>query len=109
LQEVIVFSVRGGKHSRQQGCEGQKSLFAKMRPVFDLGPSAVRCQHPNRNLQSTSAWFHDRDCTITGLGSTNDSEDLAMQWVKGIENLNVSRFRTQGIVGAGVLIRIFIA
>jgi hypothetical protein len=29
-----------------------------------------------------------------------------MQRVKGIENLNVSRFRTQGIVGAGVLILI---
>lgn len=28
-----------------------------------------------------------------------------MQWVKGIENLNVSRFRTQGIVGAAVTIR----
>ena len=28
-----------------------------------------------------------------------------MQWVKGIENLNVSRFRTQGIVGAAVIIR----
>ena len=28
-----------------------------------------------------------------------------MQWVKGIENLNVSRFRTQGIVGAGVITR----
>ena len=32
-----------------------------------------------------------------------------MQWVKGIENLNVSRFRTQGIVGAAVIIRISIA
>ena len=32
-----------------------------------------------------------------------------MQWVKGVENLNVSRFRTQGIVGAGVRIRTSIA
>ena len=30
-----------------------------------------------------------------------------MQWVKGIKNLNVSRFRTQGIVGAGVIILMF--
>ena len=32
-----------------------------------------------------------------------------MQRVKGIENLNVSRFRTQGIVGAAVSIRMSIA
>jgi hypothetical protein len=32
-----------------------------------------------------------------------------MQWVKGIENLNVSRFRTQGIVGAAVFIHMFTA
>ena len=30
-----------------------------------------------------------------------------MQWVKGIENLNVSRFRAQGIVGAAVIIPTF--
>ena len=30
-----------------------------------------------------------------------------MQRVKWIENLNVSRFRTQGIVGAGVIILMF--
>ena len=32
-----------------------------------------------------------------------------MQRVKWIENLNVSRFRTQGIVGAGVTIHTCIA
>ena len=32
-----------------------------------------------------------------------------MQWVKGIENLNVSRFRAQGIVGAAVSIHTCIA
>ena len=31
-----------------------------------------------------------------------------MQRVKRIENLNVSRFRTQGIVGAAVIIRMCI-
>jgi hypothetical protein len=37
---------------------------------------------------------HDCDCTITGLRSADDAQGAAMQWVKGIENLNVSRFRT---------------
>jgi hypothetical protein len=30
-----------------------------------------------------------------------------MQWVKGIENLNVSRVRTRGIVSAAVIIHMF--
>jgi hypothetical protein len=33
-----------------------------------------------------------------------DPQGTAVQWVKGIKNLNVSRFRSQGIVGADVTI-----
>ena len=75
-----------------------------MRFVFDLDVSAGRRQHPNRDLQPTTGRSHDSDCTITGLGSADDPQGTAMQWVKGIENLNVSRFRTQGTVGAAVTI-----
>jgi hypothetical protein len=80
-----------------------------MRFVFDLDTGAVRRQHPNRNLQSTSASFHDSDCAITSLRSADDTKGLAVQRVKGIGNLNVTRFRTQGIVGAGVSTRTCIA
>ena len=77
--------------------------------MFDLDVSAGRRQHPNRDLHPTTARLHDSDCTITGLRSADDPQGTAMQWVKGIENPNVSRFRTQGIVGAAVIIRISIA
>ena len=75
-----------------------------MRFVPDLDVSAGRREHPNRDLEPTTARPHDSDCTITGLGSADDPQGTAMQWVKGIENLNVSRFRAQGTVGAGVTI-----
>ena len=49
------------------------------------------------------------DCTITGLRSADDPKGTAVQWMEGIENLDVSCFRTQGIVGVGVFILIYIA
>ena len=105
LEEGIVIGVRGGKCTRKQRCKVQKHILAQMRFVLDFAVSARRRQHPNRDLQPTTARLHDSDCTITGLRSADDPEGTAMQWVKGIENLNVSRFRTQGIVGAGVRTR----
>ena len=109
LLEVIVISVRGGKRTRKQRCEVQKSILVQMWFVLDLNVSAGRRQHPNRDLQSTSARLYDSDCTITGFRSADDPKSFAVQRVEGIENLNVNRFRTQGIVGVGVHILTCIA
>ena len=109
LLEVIVISVRGGKRTRKQRCEVQKSILVQMWFVLDLNVSAGRRQHPNRDLQPTTARVHDSDCTIASLRSADDSECVAMQWMERVENLNVSRFRTQGTVGAGVSIHTSIA
>ena len=70
-----------------------------MRFVFDLDVSAGRRQHPNRDLQPTTARPYDHDRTITGLRSADDPQGTAMQWVKGIENLNVSSRPHSGYCG----------
>ena len=80
-----------------------------MRFVLDLDVSAGRRQHPNRDLESTSARLYDSDCPITGFRSADDPKSFAVQRVEGIENLNLGRLRAQGIVGAGVITRMFTA
>jgi hypothetical protein len=102
LEEVIVIGGDGGKRSIKQPCKIQKSILTQMRFVCDLDVGAGRRQHPHGDLQPATARLHDSDCTIAALTSADDPEGTAMQWVEGIENLNVNRFRTQGIVGAGV-------
>src|SRR5262245_15863461 len=80
-----------------------------MRFVFNLDVGAGRRQHPNRDLEPTTTRLHDGDCTIASLGSADDSECAAMQWMERVEDLNVSRFRTQGTVGSGVCIHTYTA
>jgi hypothetical protein len=104
-----VIGVRGGKRTGKQRCKIQKSILAQRWFIVDLDVSAGRRQHPNRDLQPTTAGSHDSDCTITGLRAADDPQGTSLQWVKGIENLNVSRFRTQGIVGAAVIIHTYTA
>ena len=104
-----MISVRGGKRTRKQRCKVQKSILVQMWFVLDLNVSAGRRQHPNRDLQPTTARVHDSDCTIASLRPADDSECAAMQWMERVENLNVSRFRTQGTVGAGASIHTSIA
>jgi len=104
-----VIGVHGGKRRGKQRCKVQKSIRAQRCFIVDLDVSAGRREHPNRDLEPTTARPHDSDCTITGLRSADDPQRTAMQRVKRIENVNVSRFRTQGIVGAAVLIRTFTA
>ena len=108
LEEVIVIGVHGGKRRGKQRCKVQKSIRAQRCFIVDLDVSAGRREHPNRDLEPTTARPHDSDCTITGLRSADDPQRTAMQRVKRIENVNVSRFRTQGIVGAAVFIRMCI-
>ena len=103
-----MIGVHGGKRRGKQRCKVQKSIRAQRCFIVDLDVSAGRREHPNRDLEPTTARPHDSDCTITGLRSADDPQRTAMQRVKRIENVNVSRFRTQGIVGAAVIIRMCI-
>lgn len=80
-----------------------------MRSLRDLDLRAIRRQHPDRNLQSPARWVDDRDRTISASRSAEDLKGNAIQWVKGVEDLDIRIFRAQGIVGVGVIIRTFIA
>jgi hypothetical protein len=80
-----------------------------MRSVRGLDLRAIRRQHPDRNLQSPSRWVHDRDRTISPLRSAEDLKGNAMEWMKGVEDLDVRIFRAQGILGVGVTTRTCIA
>jgi hypothetical protein len=73
-----VICVRGGKRRVKQGCKAQKGVLAQMRFVYDLDISAVRRQHPNRDLQPPSARLDYSDCTITGLRSADDPKGAAV-------------------------------
>ena len=72
-----------------------------MRSLRGLDLRAIRRQHPDRNLQSPSRWVNDRDRTISPLRSAEDLKGNAMEWVKGVEDLDVRGFCAQGTVGAG--------
>ena len=80
-----------------------------MRSLRGLDLRAIRRQHPDRNLQSPSRWVNDTDRTISPLRSAEDLKGHAMEWVKGVEDLDIRIFRAQGIVGVGVFIHMFIA
>jgi hypothetical protein len=93
----------------EQGGELQKRFSAQKCLFSRLDVCGGRREHPHRNLQPLAYWVQDRDCTIAALGSTNDSEAIALERMKRIENLNVRGVRTQGIVRDDGLIRIFTA
>ena len=76
-----------------------------MRSLRGLDLRAIRRQHPDRNLQSPSRWVNDTDRTISPLRSAEDLKGHAMEWVKGVEDLDIRIFRAQGIVGVGVITR----
>src|SRR5437867_13363351 len=76
-----------------------------MRSVRGLDLRAIRRQHPDRNLQSPSRWVHDRDRIISPLRSAEDLTGNAMEWMKGVEDMDICIFRAQGILGVGVTTR----
>jgi hypothetical protein len=76
-----------------------------VRSLRGLDLRAFRRQHPDRNLQAPSRWVNNRDRTISPLRSAEDLKGNAMEWVKGVEDLDIRIFRAQGIVGVGVIIR----
>jgi hypothetical protein len=80
-----------------------------MRSLRGLDLRAIRRQHPDRNLQAPSRWVNDRDRTISPLRSAEDLKGNALEWVKGVEDLDIRIFRAQGILGVGASIHISIA
>ena len=80
-----------------------------MRSLRGLDLSALRRQHPDRNLQSPSGWVNDTYRSISPFRSAEELNGHAMEWVKGVEDLEICMFRAQGIVGVGVIIPICIA
>jgi hypothetical protein len=80
-----------------------------MRPLGDPYLGAIWRQHPDRNLQPLSRWINDRNRPVSPLRSAEDMQGNTMERMKGVEDLNIGSFCAQGIVGVGVIIRIFIA
>jgi len=79
-----------------------------MRLFSDLYLGGFARQHPDGNLQTLLGCVNDADRSIAPLGPAKDLQDSTVKGVKGVEDLNISISRAQGIVGVGVLIRMFI-
>jgi hypothetical protein len=73
-----------------------------MNSLADLYPPAIGRQHPYGNLQPLPGWVDDRHRAICKLRLTKDLKVDTMERVKRIEDLDLSVFRAQGIVGVGV-------
>ena len=80
-----------------------------MNLLADLYHAAIRRQHPHGNLQPLPGLVDDRHRAISTLRLTNDLKADTMERVERIEDLNLSVFRAQGIVGVGVCILTFTA
>jgi len=76
-----------------------------MRLFSDLYLGGFARQHPDRNLQTLLGCVNDADRSIAPLGPAKDLQDSTVKGVKGVEDLNISISRAQGIVGVGVIIR----
>ena len=72
--------------------------------LADLYPAALRRQHPYGNLQPFPGLVDDRHRAISPLRLTKDLKADTVERVERIEDLNLSVFRAQGIVGVGVII-----
>src|SRR5260370_27165979 len=75
-----------------------------MNSLADPYPAAVERQHPYGNLQPLPGVVDDRNRAISPLRLAKDLNGGPIERVKRIENLDLSVFRTQGIVGVDVLI-----
>ncbi len=72
--------------------------------LHDLGLSGLRQKHPYWNLQKPSRWVDDGDRTVTPLRSADNLKGRTVERMKRVEDLDVSTFGTQGIVGGGGII-----
>jgi hypothetical protein len=73
-----------------------------MNSLADPYPAAVGRQHPYGNLQPLPGVVDDRNRAISPLWLAKDLNGGPIERVKRIEHLDLSVFRTQGIVGVGV-------
>src|SRR5580658_8234231 len=80
-----------------------------MNSLADLYPAAIGRQHPYGNLQPLPGLVDDRHRAISPLRLAKDLNGGPIERVKRIEDLDLSVFRAQGIVGVGVYILIFTA
>ena len=80
-----------------------------MNSLADLYPAAIGRQHPYGNLQPLPRLVDDRYRAISPLRLAKDLNGGPIERVKRIENLDLSVFRTQGIVGVDVIIPMFTA
>jgi hypothetical protein len=76
-----------------------------MNSLADSYPAAVGRQHPYGNLQPLPGVVDDRYRAISPLRLAKDLNGGPIERVKRIEDLDLSVFRTQGIVGVDVLTR----
>jgi hypothetical protein len=79
-----------------------------MNSLADPYPAAIRRQHPYGNLQPLPGVVDDRNRAISPLRLAKDLNGGPKERVERIEDLDLSVFRAQGIVGAGVIIPICI-
>ncbi len=77
-----------------------------MNSLADLYPAAIRRQHPHWNLQPLPGLVDDRHRAISTLRLAKDLNGGTVERVERIEDLDLSVFRAQGIVGVGVTTRI---
>ena len=73
-----------------------------MRSFRDLHLGTIPRQHPDRNLQALPCWVNHTDRAISPLWSAKDLQSNTMEWMKGVEDLNIRIIRAQGILGVGV-------
>ena len=74
-----------------------------MNSLADPYPAAVGRQHPYGNLQPLPGVVDDRYRAISPLRLAKDLNSGPIERVKRIEDLDLSVFRTQGIVGVDVI------
>src|SRR5258707_5606410 len=75
-----------------------------MNSLADLYPAAVGRQHPYGNLQPLPGVVDDRNRAISPLRLAEDLNGGPIERVIRIEDLDLSAFRAQGIVGVSVII-----
>ena len=72
----------------------------------DHYPGGFRRHHPYGNLQPLPGPVNDRHCAVSSLRSAKDLNGSTVERVERIEDLDLSVFCTQGIVGVGVDTRV---
>jgi hypothetical protein len=95
LQQVIAILIAGRFEQREQA---QERICAQICLRCDLGVAGNRRQHPDWNFESLTRGIENGDSAIALLWSPEHPQSKAVKRMKRIENPNVRRVRTRGIV-----------